>query len=316
MNKIDISKKGISHRVIPVVDREYFPIAKKLIQGAEKSIYISMFVVQRGKKVSGLIKQLRESANRGVKIRMLLGKKLQNFQLAITLLKSLDNIETKVGSPTRLIHNKIIITDKKIILIGSTNWTEKSLGYANEANVRLENKAVAEYFEEYLEYLWKDSSKDISPFKSFEGEIIPLVDRQYFDTVKEMMKEATKRIYVMVYGFELSKKENIKGDMLADEIIKARNRGVETKVLLDKSKWLNRIAIEYFEKNDVAARFYNKDIINHAKVVIIDDAVILGATNWSRRILEEYHNTDILMKERGIVEFFMNYFEKKFSNGK
>ncbi|HDD44729.1 MAG TPA: hypothetical protein ENG63_07720 [Candidatus Desulfofervidus auxilii] len=306
-----ISEKEISHKIIPVVDRKYFPIAKELIQTAKESIYVSMYVVKGGKKVHDLIKQLRKAANKGIKIRILLGKE-EDCQLAISPLRDLKNIEIKSGSAIKTIHNKIIIADKKIILIGSTNWTEKSLGYANEANVIINNKEIAEYFQKYLNYLWKDPSKDISPFKNFEGEIIPLIDRQYFHTVKEMMEKSTERIYVMVYGFGLSKAGNI----LADEIVKARKRGVETRVLLDNEPRINSNTIQYFKKNYVEARFNKKGVTTHSKVVIIDDAVILGATNWSCEILQKWHNTDILIKEKGIVEFFMNYFEEKFSSGR
>lgn len=42
----------------------------------------------------------------------------------------------------------------------------------------------------------------------------------------------------------------------------------------------------------------------------------IGATNWSCEILQKWHNTDILIREKGIVEFFMNYFEEKFSSGR
>ncbi|MCK4330815.1 hypothetical protein KAX02_13340 [candidate division WOR-3 bacterium] len=317
----DISEIEISYKVVPIVDREYFPVAKKLIQEAEKSVSISMFVVKSGMKVDTLIKELENAAERGVKVKILLEDNIEENQFMINSLNGIKNIDIKFDSPQKTTHNKIIIIDENIILIGSTNWTESSLSYANEANVIINDKEIAEYFQEYFNFLWKDSSKDISSFKNFQGEIMPIIDRQYFDTVNGMMRKATKRIFVMVYGFKLTWSEESKGDMLADEIVKAKKRGVKTKVLLEKSgfnEWLNRMnseTIEYFKENDVEARFDNENIITHSKVVIIDDVVILGATNWSYSGLEKWHNTDILIKEKGIVEFFLNYFEEKFSKG-
>jgi len=72
--------------------------------------------------------------------------------------------------------------------------------------------------------------------------------------------------------------------------------------------------IDYFRKNGVEARLDSKDTITHSKVVVIDDAVILGATNWSYSGLKEWHNTDILISKREIVDFFINYFEEKFNS--
>lgn len=313
----------ISHKIVPVVDRDYFPTAKKLIQEAKESIYISMFVMKRGKKpnsfVNLLIEELKNAAKRGIKIRILLENKKVN-QPTVDSLRDTRNIEIKFDSPQKTTHNKIVLIDQNTILIGSTNWTEKSIGYANEANVVIKDKEVTEYFQEYFDRLWKDSSKDISSFKNFTGDIIPLIDRQYFDVVKEIMSKSTQRIFVMVYGFKLSEAGDTKGDVLANEMIKAKRRKVETKVLLEKSNFSNQLnkmnseTIEYFKENGVDARFDSKNIITHSKVVIIDDAVILGATNWSYSGLEKWHNTDILIRKREIVDFFVNYFEEKFNS--
>jgi len=313
----------ISQRIIPVVDRDYFPNTKKLIQEAEKSICISMFVMKRGAKVNSFVnllsEELKNAAKRGIKIRILLENKKVN-QPTVDSLRGIRNIEIEFDSLQKTTHNKIIIIDQKIILIGSTNWTEKSIGHANEANVLIKDKEVTEYFQEYFDRLWKDSSKDISPFKIFTGDIIPLIDRQYFDVVKELMSKSTQRIFVMVYGFKLSETRDKKGDVLANEMIKAKRRKVETKVLLEKSnfsKQLNKMnseTIQYFKENGVNAKFDSKNIITHSKVVILDDAVILGATNWSYSGLEKWHNTDILIRKREIVDFFVNYFEERFDS--
>jgi len=188
--------------------------------------------------------------------------------------------------------------------------------------VVIKNKEIVGYFQEYFDYLWQDSSKDIFPFKDFKGKIIPIIDRQYSNIVSRMMRKATKRIFVMVYGFKLTRSGDSKGDILAKEIVNAKKRGVETKVLLEKSNFnerlniMNRHTIEYFRERGVEARFDDEDIITHSKVVIIDDAVILGSTNWSYSGLEKWHNTDVLIKEKRIVEYFVNYFEEKFSKGK
>ncbi len=314
----DISEKEISQKVTPVVDGEYFPIAKKLIQEAEKSISVSMFVVKGNGKVDTLLKELKNAVNRGIKVRILLEDDIRANHSVIDFLKDTD-IEVRFDSPHKTTHNKVVIIDKNLVLIGSTNWTRSSLSYANEANVLIEDGEIAEYFEDYLDRLWMDSSKDIPPFRSFKDGIIPIIDRQYFDIVYEMMKKATKRIFVMVYGFKLAHTGETKGDILANEIAMAKKRGLETRVFLEKSTFNERLntmnseTIEYFKENDVEARLNDKDTINHAKVVIIDDVVILGATNWSYSGLELWHNTDVLIRDKETVDFFKNYFEEKFS---
>ena len=310
----------ITASIIPIVDREYFPEAQKLIEKAKKSISLSMFVVKRGNMVNLLIKEIEKSARRGVEVRILLDDNIAHNQRTVNSLKGIKNIEIKLDSPRKTTHNKMLIVDGETVLIGSTNWTDSSLETANEANVIINNKEIAAYLEEFFDKLWLDSSRDISPFKSFPGEIVPLLDRQYFDTVYESLKKAKKRVWVMVYGFKINKDGTNRGDLLADEIIKAAQRGVETKVLLEKSSFnqrlneMNRQTEEYLKKNGVGARLDQADRITHAKVIIIDDSVFLGATNWSYGGLELWHNSDVLIKVKNIVGFFQDYFEQKYNN--
>ena len=306
--------------IIPIVDREYFPEAQKLIEKAKKSISLSMFVVKRGNMVNLLIKEIEKSARRGVEVRILLDDNIAHNQRTVNALKGIKNIAIKLDSPRKTTHNKMLIVDGETVLIGSTNWTDSSLGTANEANVIINNQEIAAYLEEFFDKLWLDSSRDISPGKSFRGDVVPLLDRQYFDAVYEAMKTAQKRIWVMVYGFKINKAGKSRGDLLAEEIIKAAQRGVETRVFLEKSSFnqrlneMNRETEEYLEKNGVETSLDREDIITHAKVVVIDDSVFLGATNWSYGGLELWHNSDVMVKDKKIVDFFQKYFDKKYSH--
>ena len=306
--------------IIPIVDREYLPAAQKLIEEAGKSISLSMFVVKRGEMVNLLIKDLKKSAQRGVEIKILLDDNIAHNQRTVNSLKGIKNIEIKLDSPKKTTHNKMLIVDGETVLIGSTNWTDSSLGSADEANVIIKNKEIAAYLQEFFDKLWLDSSRDISPFKSFPGDVVPLLDRQYFDAVYGAMENAKKRIWVMVYGFKTNKDGTSRGDRLAEEIIKAAQRGVETRVFLEKSSFnqrlneMNRETEEYLKKNGVKTRLDREDIITHAKVVVIDNSVFLGATNWSYGGLELWHNSDVLIKDKKMVDFLREYFERKFNH--
>ena len=279
-----------------------------------------MFVVKRGEMVNLLITELEKSAQRGVEVRILLDDNIAHNQRTVNSLKGIKNIEIRLDSPQKTTHNKMLIVDGETVLIGSTNWTDSSLGSANEANVIINNKEIAAYLEEFFDKLWLDSSRDISPGKSFRGDVVPLLDQQYFDAVYEAMKTAQKRIWVMVYGFKINKAGKSRGDLLAEEIIKAAQRGVETRVFLEKSSFnqrlneMNRETEEYLEKNGVETSLDREDIITHAKVVVIDDSVFLGATNWSYGGLELWHNSDVMVKDKKIVDFFQKYFDKKYSH--
>jgi phosphatidylserine/phosphatidylglycerophosphate/cardiolipin synthase-like enzyme len=314
------SPAGFASPITPIVDREYLPAAQKLIEQADKSICLSMFVVKREEMVNLLIKELEKSAQRGVEIKILLDDNIAHNQRTVNYLKGINNIEIKLDSPRKTTHNKMLIVDGETVLIGSTNWTDSSLGSADEANVIISNKEIADYLQEFFDKLWLDSSRDISPFKSFPGDIVPLLDRQYFEEVYGAVKKAKERVWVMVYGFKTTQDGKTRGDRLAEEIINAAQRGVKTRVFLEKSSFnqrlneMNRETEEYLEKKGVETKLAREDIITHAKVVIIDDSVFLGATNWSYGGLELWHNSDILIKDKKIVDFFQKYFEQRYSH--
>ena len=302
--------------IIPIFDSEYFPNLINLISKADSSIFISMYVVGNpGWRIDSIFQLIRDRAKRGVSVKIILDDNIESNRFIMNELRGIDNIDVKLDSPAKTTHNKIVIIDGKTTYIGSTNWTERSLGKANEANVIIHNGEIAQYYLEYLNKLWEDSSEDIAPFKEFTGNVIPLLDRQYYDLVRELIHQAKERVHVMVYGFKLTYQGNSKGDTLAYEIIDAKKRGVDTKVNLNYegfSQKMNEYTKEYLSEFLVDVSVQNPGEVTHSKVVIIDNVLILGATNWSYGGLEEWHNTDVMIKDSGIVGIFTEYFNSIF----
>ena len=148
-----------------------------------------------------------------------------------------------------------------------------------------------------------------------DAELIPLVDRNYFPTVLEKINSASERIDMAMFEFKFYENEENKVRLLADALIGARKRGVEIRVLLDKSDWNpsiekdNKGMIEYLKKGGIEAKFDSGKKTLHVKLIIIDDSVIIGSTNLGFSALERSNEASVLIRNKESAEYYRAYFE-------
>ena len=150
--------------VVPLTDRNYAPYVLALIQDANKSIDTALFEMKyytseqyAGSSENQLVNALISAAERGVKIRVLLDeyadKSNNTATYTVNLLRK-HNISAKLDSPTVTNHNKLLVIDGNIVVIGSTNWSYFALERNHESAVVIFDSNVATYFEDYFNHIW------------------------------------------------------------------------------------------------------------------------------------------------------------------
>lgn len=147
-------------KIIPVFDRDFYPVVMKALKNANESIEIIAFKLSyypkyRNSKENKLVWELIKAKERGVKVRILLDE-YPNKNSAYSLLKS-RGIDIKYDSKNVTTHAKVIIIDGKIVILGSTNFSYYGLEKNHEANIYIESEEVAKAFRDYFEKLWKNS---------------------------------------------------------------------------------------------------------------------------------------------------------------
>ncbi|MFH1578131.1 MAG: phospholipase D-like domain-containing protein, partial [Candidatus Omnitrophota bacterium] len=124
----------------------YFIKVREAIKNAEGSIDMAMYLVSFNPEdnksaVSKLVQELIEAHKRGVKVRVILDQNIyftgkreksqkwerQGKNDALFVYLRQQGIEAYYDNPFVLTHGKIIIVDKKIVILGSNNWSESSL---------------------------------------------------------------------------------------------------------------------------------------------------------------------------------------------
>jgi len=157
-----------SGNVIPLANENYYPALVEEIENAQTSIDIAMYEFkwyENNNSVTELRDMLAERAEQGIKIRMILDQSKwygkvtdlskENQKTGEYLAEK--GIEVKLDSEKTTTHDKLVIIDNKIVFVGSHNWGSSALTRNNEASVKIEDEKIAEYYENYFEWLWKNA---------------------------------------------------------------------------------------------------------------------------------------------------------------
>jgi len=162
--------------VTPLVNEEYFPAVHKAFTNAKKSILCVMYMAKLDKGHSGgdeyqLVLDLINAHKRGVKVLVIFDQNVKFWEKG----KKRDVIERRseyaynlllragvpafYDSKNRVTHSKVMVIDKYITIVGSTNWTYGALKKNHEASVMIRSRDVALAFERKLKRIEKISAK-------------------------------------------------------------------------------------------------------------------------------------------------------------
>ena len=302
--------------VQPVVNRDYLPAVLELINGATNSIEFIQLEMHDDRAVQAIEAALGAAVKRGVKVRGLLDDGVDFNAAAVARLRGL-GAEAQLDTPAKMTHSKLIIVDGKKVLLGSTNWTGNSMGNNNESNVQLDDPVLAEAFGRYFAAVWADSAAEPDLPSVASGSVKTLVNRQYFPEVMGLFNAATQRIRVVMYGINYAPQyAGSKVNQLVEALAAARARGVDVAVAIDLSDYnarLNQVnapAKEYLAGAGVAVFDDPEKITTHAKVVVADDAVVIGSVNWGMDALENRNETCVVVRDAAVAFFFTAYFSR------
>lgn len=142
-----------------IADQEYFPTLLTLIQHARQSIELSMFIFKTTtspqNRPTMIAKELGNAVRRGVKVEILLEKsgydpKLneENEKVAAKLRRQ--GVTVRFDSPEVTTHTKVVIVDRRLVLLGSHNLTHAALAYNHEISLLIDSQPLADRLAGYL----------------------------------------------------------------------------------------------------------------------------------------------------------------------
>jgi len=159
--------------------------------------------------------------------------------------------------------------------------------------------------------------------RSYPAQIEDISGEKYYPAVKHALSEAEKSIFMVMYVVEVNpRRKDTLAYNLVNELIKAKNRGVDVKVVLDQnvdfvkrrysSDWrVERKSYWCFKMlKDAGVKVFYDDSTNyaHAKVIIIDEQIVVsGSTNWTQAALAHSVEVNTLTKSKELAKELLAY---------
>jgi len=144
-----------------------------------------------------------------------------------------------------------------------------------------------------------------------------ITDRHYFGVVRKCFQEAQTSIKMMMFeaGY-YEKYKDSPSNVLIRELIAAKRRGVEVKVILERREEKERATLRNMKTGSLLAKagvevvYDPLDITTHTKLLIIDDRIsIVGSTNWTYNALEKNHEVSVLIRSPEVANNLQKYFQ-------
>lgn len=144
--------KRITYRYdVTPIWRDYPSVVHQAFEEAKESIYMIMFVVNpqdlgenHSHPVNSLIEDLIEARKRGVEVHVLLDNSITVKGFSYEIHKEVIDYLTERGvdaqfaTKNKKTHDKLIIIDDRIVIVGAHNWTVSSFFKNVEASVKIE----------------------------------------------------------------------------------------------------------------------------------------------------------------------------------
>lgn len=191
--------------VYSLAGNDYFPEVKKLIGSAKSSIYISMYIAtyypDYPKSLPNqLLQELVNAQQRGVEVKVILEQgrvsspKGEYNDMAYFFLKD-KGIAVDYDTPATKLHDKLIIIDEYITIIGSHNWSANALKENHEVSVVIKSQELAKRFIHEIQSIQLSSRRTPPPESKVPTIYIPY---QFLTNPKlgEKMVERTMRFYL------------------------------------------------------------------------------------------------------------------------
>ncbi|MFW6129673.1 MAG: phospholipase D-like domain-containing protein [Atribacterota bacterium] len=165
------------------------------------------------------------------------------------------------------------------------------------------------------------SASNILPYIS---EVEDISGQRYYPAVKKVIENAEDSIYMSMFVVSLypDRKDSAVYD-LCESLVEANDRGINVKVILDqnisfyddeyrdKVEGKNVNAYQYFKNNEIDVYYDNRSIYTHSKTLIVDEEiVILGSTNWSYSALTRNNESSVLIKSLDLAKSFIENFKE------
>lgn len=164
--------------VTPVISPEnYLEIIPPLLANARHSIYVEQqYIRPQQPGIARLLEAIRSAmeANRRLKVRIILAPPLwSGVQAERETLAGLEAYGLTEGRQVRFLnpnffvhcHNKLLVVDRKHVLISSQNWSDAAVSRNREAGLLVESSQLARYYARLFTLDWETGLRSLDTYQ-------------------------------------------------------------------------------------------------------------------------------------------------------
>jgi phosphatidylserine/phosphatidylglycerophosphate/cardiolipin synthase-like enzyme len=282
------------------------------INSAQKSIDMAMYNFSLKRVADALI----AAKSRGVKVRVVTETDSIDGAQLVRLIKS--GIKVIGDRHEGLMHNKFLIFDRKVVWMGSNNFTGSGTYVDNNNFLRFVSADMVEnYTTEFEEMFVKDlfgaDSPANTPHPEFEVAGVKL--ENYFapedhisPRLVKLVNSAQKNIDFMAYSFT--------SDPIGQAMLDRGKAGVKVRGVFDDQQYHSNQGSEYLrlKRAKMDVRLDGNSGLMHHKVIVIDNRlVIFGSYNFTASADKTNDENLVVLDDPQIAAQFKAEFEKVLS---
>ena len=249
---------------------------------------------------------------RGVKIRIVYDTSSNSYYPKLSNFVKIAN-EKSTDSPKILMHNKFMIFDNSSIITGSMNFAKTGFsGFNSNCIFFINSKEIANIYEkefnQMLQGKFHNSKSQISHTTVVLGDtkVTPLFspkDKIITNNVLPLIQNAKKYVYIPTFI--------ITHDELANELINAKKRGVDVKLIIDATNVYSRKSkIKELRNAGVPVKVENYAGKMHSKSIIIDDEyIIAGSMNFTNSGENKNDENVLIIENKTLARYYKGFFE-------
>lgn len=130
------------------------------------------------------------------------------------------------------------------------------------------------------------------------------------EAVTQEISKAQKTIDIAMYY--------LTGREIAQELVKAKERGVAIRVFLDQSQEASKYSkSRYLAKRGIEIRFYVGSGLMHNKFAIIDNKVLItGSFNWTATAEKENQENLLIIRDKSLIKDYSERFDMLWGQGR
>lgn len=253
-------------------------IYAKAIADAKESIHLVIF----GLNDLGILDVLSRRAHEGIPTTIYFDAK--ESPLVPNRIPKADLHPMLLGG---LMHQKILIIDHDLVLIGSANLTPSSLRMHDNLVVGIRSPILADFLFKKIP-LESGYIQTVIGDQTVELWLLPDPSGQALSDLCRHIQKATRSIKIALFTFT--------HPMLCEELIAASKRGVDVTVVIDMHSGLgaSKKAVDLLSKHPIKILLSQGIQLLHHKFVWIDqETLICGSANWTKAAFEK--NSDCML---------------------